>query len=347
MDASCAEPAPADAKVTTGMLLAAIPKHCFERSLPRSLLYLVRDYAIILLLLSMYERWFQPTWMGLGTYWIVQGFFLWCLFVVGHDCGHGSFSAYPWLNAVVGHLAHAPLLVPFWPWRWSHRQHHTYHQHFEKDRSHPWLTEETRIVRWFRLSGVGPLFGWPLYLVAGMPDGSHYWPWSYAHETTEHRLLCALSALSCVACLAAYLLYFGVREAVMRVLIPVLVQGWWLTTVTYLQHHRGADTEVYHAKDWSFVKGALQTVDREFGWPLDQLHHHITDGHLVHHVCTSIPHYHLMEATEHVYKTLEARSVPYHRVPLVYSFAWTITHDFWRYGHLVWRYYVDKEKKAD
>ena len=35
-----------------------------------------------------------------------------------------------------------PLLVPFWPWAYSHKQHHRFHNHETKDMSHPWMTAE-------------------------------------------------------------------------------------------------------------------------------------------------------------------------------------------------------------
>ena len=69
-------------------------------------------------------------------------------------------------------------------------------------------------------------------------------------------------------------------------------------TQTYLQHH-SHETVVYDDSNWSFVLAAFETVDRKFGYGIDSLHHHITDGHVAHHLFfTQIPHYNLMIATE-------------------------------------------------
>ena len=61
-----------------------------------------------------------------------------CIFVVGHDCGHGNFSESETLNDIIGHITHGSILVPYYPWQLSHRRHHMYHNHIDKDYSPPW-----------------------------------------------------------------------------------------------------------------------------------------------------------------------------------------------------------------
>jgi omega-6 fatty acid desaturase (delta-12 desaturase) len=66
--------------------------------------------------------------------------------------------------------------------------------------------------------------------------------------------------------------------------------------ITYLQH---TDTYIPHFRDSEFdwLRGAMATVDRSYGWLLDTVFHHIADTHVVHHLFFDMPFYHAQEAT--------------------------------------------------
>ncbi len=53
--------------------------------------------------------------------------------------------------------------------------------------------------------------------------------------------------------------------------------------ITYL-HHNHPDVHHFDAQGWTFVKGALATVDRDFGFVGKHLFHGIIDTHVVHHL---------------------------------------------------------------
>lgn len=46
--------------------------------------------------------------------------------MVGHDCGHRSFSKNKLVEDIVGTLMFMPLIYPFEPWRIKHNQHHAH-----------------------------------------------------------------------------------------------------------------------------------------------------------------------------------------------------------------------------
>jgi len=48
-----------------------------------------------------------------------------------------------------------------------------------------------------------------------------------------------------------------------------------------------------------FLRGALATVDRNYGI-LNQWFHHIGDTHVCHHIFSKMPHYHSEEATKYL-----------------------------------------------
>ncbi|XP_022891947.1 acyl-lipid omega-3 desaturase (cytochrome b5), endoplasmic reticulum-like [Olea europaea var. sylvestris] len=69
------------------------------------------------------------------VYWFAQGTIFWAIFVIGHDCGHGSFSENLNLNNIVGHILHSSILVTYHGWIISLRTHHQNHGHVDNDES--------------------------------------------------------------------------------------------------------------------------------------------------------------------------------------------------------------------
>jgi acyl-lipid omega-3 desaturase len=116
-------------------------------------------------------------------------------------------------------------------------------------------------------------------------------------------------------------------------LAPVLVFGWWLVTVTYLQHH-APDTLVHDDSTWKFVDAAFETVDRQYGPLIDSLSHHITDGHVVHHLFfTKIPHYHLARATAAMKAYLEeVGAIDLYKHEQTHDFFFRVHHYFISHG---------------
>lgn len=95
-----------------------------------------------------------------------------------------------------------------------------------------------------------------------------------------------------------------------------LVVNMHLVLITYLQH---TDTYIPHWRDGDFnwLRGALSTADRSYGWGmLDWAFHRITDTHLAHHLFHEMPFYYAEEATRAIipivgdYYLKDHRSIP-------------------------------------
>ncbi|CAO2817065.1 unnamed protein product [Amaranthus hypochondriacus] len=287
-----------------GDIKNAIPKHCWVKDPLRSMSYVVRDIVIVFGLAAAAS--FFNNWLVWPLYWIAQGTMFWALFVLGHDCGHGSFSNNHKLNSVVGHLLHSSILVPYHGWRISHRTHHQNHGHIENDESwHPLsekiynsLESSTKILRF---SFPFPLLAYPIYLFTRSPGktGSHFHPDSDLFTPNEkHDIVTSTACWSAmVALLVGLSFVMGPIQLLKLYGIPYVIFVMWLDLVTYLHHH-GHDDKLpwYRGQEWSYLRGGLTTLDRDYGW-INNIHHDI-GTHVIHHLFPQIPHYHLIEATE-------------------------------------------------
>ena len=294
-----------------------VPSHCFRGVLARSMYFVGKDIVLIAALygvMLLLER--QPIRMlylaAMPVYWFLQGTLMWSVFVLGHDCGHGSFSDHHLLNDVLGTLLHAVLLVPYYPWKLSHRHHHRNTANIDRDEIF-YPIRERDLPRDFKI--IYPAFGlgisWFMYLFTGyMPRGMcHFNP--FESMFAGHVLGCTLSVGAMggwLAVLAAYARAYGVAAFASHYVAPLFVFGSWLVVVTFL-HHMDTGVLWYSDDEWTNVRGQLSSVDRHYGWAHELTHNIGT--HQIHHLFSKIPHYHLEEATRHfraAYPKLVCRS---------------------------------------
>ncbi|KAM3478911.1 hypothetical protein MY8738_005730 [Beauveria namnaoensis] len=317
-------------------LRQAIPKHCFEPSVFTSMSYLVRDVVLIGTLgwaAAHYIPSIDDATLR-ATAWILYGFGqgLICtgLWILGHEAGHGAFSKHPLLNDVVGFLTHSSLMVPYYSWKFSHHRHHKFTGHMEKDMAfvpkkradyearlslfNMEFLEDTPVFQAISLI-FHQLFGWIFYLLFNVSAGSdsqqkptssllgrsHFDPNSAVFRRSEAPYIALSDVGLGLMFLALYKLsgVIGTQTVVLLYLQPYVWVHHWLTQVaiTYL-HHTHVDVPHFEAEHWTFVKGALATVDRDFGFIGRHLFHGIIEHHVVHHLFPRIPFYYAEEATD-------------------------------------------------
>ncbi|KAL2123784.1 hypothetical protein VTJ04DRAFT_149 [Mycothermus thermophilus] len=314
----------------------AIPAHCFVPSTWKSLGYVVRDVAMASALgwaaLTYIPSIAHPilrtaAWI---VYGYVQGLICTGVWILAHEAGHGAFSVHRRLNDFVGWVLHSALLVPYFSWKFSHHRHHRFTGHMEKDMAFVPHTAEDRkkrrladlyldrelfedvpVVQLVRLLA-HQLAGWQAYLLFNVSAGpkskqrdapwyrvSHFEPTSAVFRSSESVYI-ALSDLG-LAIVGAVLYWattvLDAKTVFLLYGVPYFWVHHWLVAITYL-HHTHPEVPHFEAESWTFVKGALATVDRDFGFVGRHLFHGIIDTHVVHHLFPRIPFYNAEEATE-------------------------------------------------
>lgn len=224
---------------------------------------------------------------------------------------------------MIGHIVHSSILVPYHGWRVSHRTHHSNHGHVENDESwHP-TTKDLfdafdPVQKAGRLGLPWAMLAYPFYLFKRSPgkDGSHFDPSCDLFVPSEKTMVLTSNAclLAMLGVLAAGVAALGPLAMFQLYFLPYVVGVMWLDLVTYLHHHGPDDGHApmpwYRGAEWSYLRGGLTTLDRDFGPLINKMHHNI-ETHVVHHLFPQIPHYNLVEATQAVKPVLG----PYYREP--------------------------------
>jgi len=314
---------------TKGEVLNAIPKDCLVKETGRSMAYAAVSAAQVLICGYLAWKFIPMTAAALplwALYAIVQGTLGTGPWVIGHECGHNAFCDEQWLQTLVGYVMHTALLVPYFSWQRSHAVHHAKTNHMTEGETHvPRLqkgsaNKYTKIAKAFGQGTVTMtrcvthlVLGWPAYILAGVTGGpaygntNHLWPFApfrngvkelFPGDMWKRKVLQSdVGLVAMIGLLGLWAKTAGIASVVALYLMPLMVTNCWLVLYTWLQH---TDVDIPHfdKDNWSWVKGALHTVDRPYGPILDYLHHRIGSTHVAHHVCATIPHYKAKKATE-------------------------------------------------
>lgn len=264
--------------------------------------------------------------------------------VLAHECGHGAFSPSQSFNDFVGFIVHQGLLVPYYAWQYTHAKHHRRTNHLLDGESHVPSTGEENglgknnerlsfyaVVHEAMGDGAFAAFqvythlviGWPLYLLGlastgklaqdGTPlDGrimDHFRPSSPMFPSKISGKILASTVTTVLSigglCYAKY--EFGALPVLLWYWGPYMFVNAWLVLYTWLQH---SDPSVpqYGDGEWTWVKGALSTIDRPYGI-FDFFHHRIGSTHVAHHLFHEMPWYNAKEATAALKEYLGAKGL--------------------------------------
>jgi len=232
-------------------------------------------------------------------YWFMQGTMFWSFFGWGHDCGHGGFSKYKWVNTVVGNLVHSAILMPYESWRVTHQIHHRNTGNIDKDINYPPKRDhsEVRKHRFMGLLGISHF----LYLMGFSTSRiNHFNPFEAVYSKVRARILASLLCWLIFFSLIVYAIFvFGFQTVMALYGMPLYGYATWLVISSFLNH---VDPKVpwWGNESWSYMKGNIfSVIDVSYGKFLDYL---VQDNgyHQIHHLFPHLPTYHMKEATKHL-----------------------------------------------
>jgi acyl-lipid omega-6 desaturase (Delta-12 desaturase) len=259
-------------------------------------------WQIVNTLVPMGVLWYLM-YLSVGVSWgitvplaILTGAFLVRVFIIFHDCGHGSFFKSRVANDVTGFLTGILTLTPYYHWRWEHNIHHATSGHLDKrgigDIWTLTVQEYLEASRWkrfayrlarnpFILFVLAPLY---LFLVR------QRFPSPTANRRERHSVYWMNAAIAGMAIgLSAA---FGVKAYLLIQVIVVGIAGSAGVWLFYVQHQfEGVYWE--RGDNWDYTEAALKgssfyKLPKILQWFSGNI-----GFHHIHHLSSRIPNYNL------------------------------------------------------
>src|SRR5689334_1784672 len=209
-----------------------------------------------LMYLSLAVSW----WLTLPLAVLAAGFLV-RVFIISHDCGHGSFFSSGKANDVLGFITGVLTFTPYHHWRWEHALHHASSGDLDRRGTGDIWTltvqEYLEASRWKRfayrlarnpviLFVIAPLY---LFLI------KHRFPTLKASRRERHSVYWTNLAIFGMA--AGLSWFFGLKAYLLLQLVVIMVAGSAGVWLFYVQHQF---EEVYweRGSQWDYATAALQ-----------------------------------------------------------------------------------------
>ncbi|MFA1819385.1 fatty acid desaturase [Virgibacillus oceani] len=239
-------------------------------------------------------------WLTLALSIVASGFVI-RIFIIFHDCTHGSFFKGSKANRIVGTITGIITLFAFEKWKRAHAIHHATSSNLDKrGTGDVWVMtvdEYAAASFWGRLAyrlyrnpiimfGFGPLY---LFLLSNR--------FNRKGARRKERMNTYLINIS-IAGIYAILIWAVGWQAFLIIQLPILFISGSLGIWLFYVQHQFEDSYFENEEEWDFVKAA---VDGSSYYKLPKIMQWITGNigyHHVHHLSPRVPNYNLENAHE-------------------------------------------------
>jgi acyl-lipid omega-6 desaturase (Delta-12 desaturase) len=267
-----------------------------QPSLPRATWQMVNTFGPYALLWYLMYLCRPISWWLVVPLAVLAAGFVVRIFIIFHDCGHGSYFKSSRANDIVGFIAGVLTLTPYYHWRWEHNIHHASSGHLDKrgigDIWTMTVQEYLEASRWKRFSYrlarnpfvlfiMAPLY---LFLIR------QRFPSPNANKRERHSVYWMnLGILGMVAGLSFLL---GLKAYLLIQLIITAVAGAAGVWLFYVQH-QFEDVYWERGENWDYTKAALEgssfyKLPKILQWFSGNI-----GFHHIHHLSARIPNYNL------------------------------------------------------
>jgi omega-6 fatty acid desaturase (delta-12 desaturase) len=270
------------------------------------------------------------------SYWItlplavLAGGFLVRVFIIHHDCGHGSFFKSQRANDIVGFITGVLTFTPYHFWRWEHAVHHAGSGDLDRrDLGSVWtLTVQEYLEAPFWKRFAYRLVRNPFVLFALVPAILFLFMHRFASARASKRdRLSVYWTNAAIVAVAAVLSYFWGLKAYLVIQLSVTVVtstvGVWLF---YVQHQFEGVNWRRHG-EWDYTSAALEgssyyKLPRILQWFSGNI-----GFHHIHHLSPRIPNYNLEKCHNEDPRFQRATTLT------IFSSLKSISHRLWDESH--------------